>query len=47
LGIPDRFIEHGPQGLLRRKYGIDAENIARVGRELLQVENGTQRAQSA
>jgi 1-deoxy-D-xylulose-5-phosphate synthase len=47
LGIPDQFIEHGPQGLLRRKYGIDAENIARVGRELLQVETGTQRAQSA
>ena len=47
LGIPDQFIEHGPQGLLRRKYGIDAENIARVGRQLLQVETGTQRAQSA
>ncbi len=27
LGIPDRFIEHGPQDVLRREAGIDAESI--------------------
>jgi len=29
LGIPDLFIEHGPQGLLREKYGIDENGIFR------------------
>ncbi len=28
LGLPDRFIEHGPQSLLRKKLGLDAEKIA-------------------
>jgi 1-deoxy-D-xylulose-5-phosphate synthase len=27
LGIPDIFIEHGPQALLREKYGIDENGI--------------------
>ena len=27
LGIPDTFVEHGGQEILRRKYGIDAEGI--------------------
>lgn len=47
LGIPDRFIEHGPQGLLRRKYGIDAESIVEAGRALLHLETGVRRVQSA
>ena len=29
LGLPDSFIEQGPQNLLRKKYGIDAEGIAK------------------
>jgi 1-deoxy-D-xylulose-5-phosphate synthase len=29
LGLPDVFIEQGPQGMLRKKLGIDAEGIAR------------------
>lgn len=29
LGIPDTFIEQGPQNLLRKKLGLDAEGIAR------------------
>ncbi|MEW6602673.1 MAG: 1-deoxy-D-xylulose-5-phosphate synthase [Nitrospirota bacterium] len=38
LGIPDRFIEHGTQALLREQLGLDAEGIARsvlvlVGKE--------------
>ncbi len=35
LGIPDRFIEHGNQNLLRKLVGIDAEGIERTVRELL------------
>jgi len=27
LGIPDTFVEHGPQKYLRARYGIDAEGI--------------------
>jgi 1-deoxy-D-xylulose-5-phosphate synthase len=29
LGLPDKFIEHGSQGLLRSKYGLDAAAITR------------------
>jgi 1-deoxy-D-xylulose-5-phosphate synthase len=35
LGIPDRFIEHGNQNLLRNLVGIDAEGIARSVRQAL------------
>jgi len=27
IGLPDRFIEHGPQAVLRKKYGLDADGI--------------------
>ena len=27
MGIPDRFIEHGPQDVLRKEVGIDADSI--------------------
>jgi 1-deoxy-D-xylulose-5-phosphate synthase len=37
LGIPDTFVEHGPQSLLRSKYGIDAQAIAQACRRLLTV----------
>jgi 1-deoxy-D-xylulose-5-phosphate synthase len=37
LGIPDVFVEHGPQDFLRQKYGIDAEGIVRAAEELLKV----------
>jgi 1-deoxy-D-xylulose-5-phosphate synthase len=29
IGIPDIFVEHGPQQLLRSKYDLEAEGIAR------------------
>jgi len=29
IGLPDEFVEHGPQGLLRAKYNLDADGIAR------------------
>ena len=35
LGIPDTFVEHGSQSLLRSKYGIDAQAIALAARRLL------------
>jgi 1-deoxy-D-xylulose-5-phosphate synthase len=35
LGIPDTFVEHGAQGDLRHKYGIDAEGIFQAALTLL------------
>ena len=36
LGIPDLFMEHGPQSLLRKKYGIDEEGIFRGAMDLVE-----------
>ena len=27
IGIADEFVEHGPQDILRAKYGLDAKGI--------------------
>ncbi|MFZ5571170.1 MAG: 1-deoxy-D-xylulose-5-phosphate synthase [Thermodesulfobacteriota bacterium] len=35
MGIPDQFVEHGPQQLLRSKYGIDATAITERGKKIL------------
>ncbi len=35
IGIPDTFIEHGPQNLLRSKYGIDAAAIVETANHLV------------
>ena len=35
LGIPDIFVEHGPQHFLRSKYGIDAQAIINTAKELM------------
>ena len=35
LGYPDRFIEHGPQAVLWREAGIDADGIVRAVIDLL------------
>jgi len=35
IGIPDTYVEHGPQGLLRSKYGIDAQGILTAAQKLL------------
>ena len=35
IGIPDTYVEHGPQGLLRSKYGIDAQGILTATQKLL------------
>ena len=34
MGLPDRFIEHGPVDLLRAKVGLDAAGIAKEARDL-------------
>jgi len=35
VGIPDRFVEHGTQDQLRKLCGLQSDDIARVGRELV------------
>ncbi len=35
LGLPDQYIEQGPQDLLREKYGLTADGIHRQAKELL------------
>ncbi|MFW5636968.1 MAG: transketolase C-terminal domain-containing protein, partial [Thermodesulfobacteriota bacterium] len=35
IGIQDLFVEHGPQQLLRSKYGVDAGAVVQSARELL------------
>ncbi|MFO7598830.1 MAG: 1-deoxy-D-xylulose-5-phosphate synthase [Candidatus Desulfacyla sp.] len=35
IGLPDKFVEHGPQDVLRAKYGLDAAGILREARSLL------------
>jgi 1-deoxy-D-xylulose-5-phosphate synthase len=35
LGLPDRFIEQGPQALLRKDLGLDAEGIAKEALDLI------------
>jgi len=37
IGIPDEFVEHGPPSLLRSKYQLDADGIARYIRAFLPV----------
>jgi len=36
LGLPDRYIEQGPQELLRQKYGLTADGIYQQAKQLLQ-----------
>jgi 1-deoxy-D-xylulose-5-phosphate synthase len=38
LGIPDIFLEHGPQALLREKYGIDENGIINGVRKMFEGE---------
>ena len=35
IGIPDTFVEHGPQNLLRSKYGVDAGAIVAAAKRLM------------
>ena len=38
LGIPDTFVEHGPQTFLREKYGIDEKGIFKGVMEMFEEE---------
>jgi 1-deoxy-D-xylulose-5-phosphate synthase len=38
LGIPDIFLEHGPQALLREKYGIDENGIIKAVKKMFEEE---------
>jgi 1-deoxy-D-xylulose-5-phosphate synthase len=35
LGIPDNFVEHGTQKMLRAKYGIDADGIGAAVKKVI------------
>jgi 1-deoxy-D-xylulose-5-phosphate synthase len=35
IGIEDKFVEHGPQAVLRSKYGVDAEAIVHSAKQLM------------
>jgi 1-deoxy-D-xylulose-5-phosphate synthase len=35
IGIPDQFIEHGAAGILRKKYGLDADGIVHAALSML------------
>jgi 1-deoxy-D-xylulose-5-phosphate synthase len=35
MGLPDTFIEHGPQATLLNRFGLDADGVAAAARELL------------
>ncbi len=36
IGLPDMYIEHGPQAVLRQKYGLDANGIYSSVREFVE-----------
>jgi 1-deoxy-D-xylulose-5-phosphate synthase len=36
IGLPDRFIEHGAQAVLRKKYGLDADGIFASARTFME-----------
>ena len=38
IGIPDTFVEHGPQNFLRKKYQIDASAIVDAAKKCLKVQ---------
>ena len=36
IGLPDTFVEHGAPGILRSKYGLDADGIAKTALALME-----------
>ena len=36
IGLPDKFVEHGPNAVLRKKYGFDTSGILKEARDLCQ-----------
>lgn len=35
VGLPDQFVEHGSQAILRSKYGLDVDGIVRSAQQLM------------
>ncbi|MBW1702091.1 MAG: 1-deoxy-D-xylulose-5-phosphate synthase [Deltaproteobacteria bacterium] len=35
IGLPDKFVEHGPSGLLKEKYGLDTSGIIKEAKDLI------------
>ena len=42
MGLPDRFIEQGPQDLLRKNYGLSADGIFQQAMRLLAHRSGSE-----
>ena len=40
IGIPDTFVEHGPQKLLRSKYRVDAAAIVETAKQMMASAEG-------
>jgi 1-deoxy-D-xylulose-5-phosphate synthase len=40
IGIADKFVEHGPQPILRAKYGVDAAAIVQSAKRLTDAAAG-------
>ncbi|NPA94533.1 MAG: 1-deoxy-D-xylulose-5-phosphate synthase [Thermodesulfobacteria bacterium] len=40
LGLPDRFVEHGSQELLRKQVGLDVDSVVKASKELVKGEKG-------
>jgi 1-deoxy-D-xylulose-5-phosphate synthase len=37
IGLPDKFIEHGPSNMLRERYGLDSAGIFKEAKEFFKV----------
>ena len=35
IGLPDKFVEHGPSGFLKEKYGLDTSGIIKEAKDLV------------
>jgi len=35
IGLPDKFVEHGPSTILRKKYGLDSAGILKAARGMI------------
>ena len=35
IGLPDKFVEHGPPGLLKEKCGLDTSGIMKEAKNLI------------
>jgi 1-deoxy-D-xylulose-5-phosphate synthase len=40
IGLPDKFVEHGPVEVLRAKYGLDRDGILKTARDLFEARKG-------